>query len=407
MSGKTARADLPALGAKRPDGVSFDLPRNAVARWNNSITPAAARRPEETAIDILDFIGPEEWGGVSAKTVARALKDAGDVVVNINSPGGDLFEGVAIYNLLREHKGKVTVKVLGLAASAASIVAMAGDSVEIGRAAWMMVHNVWVLAIGNRNDLRRFADELEAFDDALAGLYAARTGRTKRKMSELMDAETWFDGEAAIDGGFADELLAADAVGRRDPDEDDEDEEYASLAHRIDASLLKGGTPRADRMVLMNQLRGALSKRPAIPAQPQLEAIMTQQTTQQPPAAAPAAPAPAAPAAPEIAAAPAPVAPAAVDQRARIKVILALDEAKGREKQANYLALETEMTVDQAKGVLAASPKASRLDDVMAGQRPGVRSAPEDEAQRPKMDSPFKVYERLNQAYRDAAGARK
>ncbi|WP_034085582.1 head maturation protease, ClpP-related, partial [Pseudomonas aeruginosa] len=111
--------------------------------------------------------------------IAGALRAIGgdvDVTVNINSPGGDVFEGLAIYNLLREHKGKVTVNIIGLAASAASFIAMAGDEIRIGRAAFLMIHNAWLIAMGNRNDLREIADWLEPFDMTLADIYAQRTG---------------------------------------------------------------------------------------------------------------------------------------------------------------------------------------------------------------------------------------
>lgn len=398
MTQRKARAELPQVSAQRPDGLSFDLPKNAVTRWNRALVPAAAAAEGEKVINILDFIGPEEWGGVSAKTIARALEGAADVVVNINSPGGDLFEGVAIYNLLREHKaGKVKVKVLGLAASAASIIAMAGDDVEIGRTAWMMIHNVWVLAIGNRNDLRKYADELEAFDGALAELYASRTGRTKRKMSQFMDAETWFDGSAAIDEGFADELLPADAVGRRkDGEGEGEDEEYASLASRIDASLIRGGIPRPERLTMMNQLRGALSAR----RQPTEDRMNEQQRQQEEQrrqqqdeqarqererqAAAAGAPA------------------AAQAARTRIRDILALPEAQGREKLANHFAFETDLTVEAVKASLAASPKATRMDDAMQSFRPAISSQEEGSRERPAISSPRDVYARMNKAYNEA-----
>lgn len=84
-----------------------------------------------------------------------------NVTVNINSPGGDMFEGLAIYNLLREYSGKVTVKVLGIAASAASIIAMAGDEIQIGRGAFLMIHNCWIVMIGNRHDLAKAAIDIE------------------------------------------------------------------------------------------------------------------------------------------------------------------------------------------------------------------------------------------------------
>src|SRR5690606_26247503 len=133
--------------------------------------------------------------------VAAALRamGAGPVTVNVNSPGGDMFEGLAIYNLLREHEGEVTVKVLGLAASAASIIAMAGDTVQIARAGFLMIHNCWVVAQGNRHDLREYAEMMEPFDAAMADIYSARTGLDATEVQKQLDAESWINGSAAIE----------------------------------------------------------------------------------------------------------------------------------------------------------------------------------------------------------------
>jgi ATP-dependent protease ClpP protease subunit len=163
---------------------------------------------------MLDPIGDVFADGVTAKRVAAALRSFGgaDVTVMINSPGGDVFEGFAIYNLLREYPGRVSAQIIGLAASAASLIAMAGDEIQIARAGFLMVHNVSVVAIGNRHVLRGAAELLEPFDSALADVYAARSGNSKADVAELMDGETWFSGEQAIEQGFADALLPADEV---------------------------------------------------------------------------------------------------------------------------------------------------------------------------------------------------
>src|SRR5690625_4941230 len=165
----------PPLAARIPL-VRSEVAARAIERWSEGIRAA---RDSDNTISILDEVGEDFWGeGVTAKRIAPALRDLGgrDVVVNINSPGGDVFEGLAIYNLLREHEGHVTVKILGLAASAASVIAMAGDEIQIARAGFMMIHNTWVVAAGDRNALRDIADMLEPFDGALADIYAARSG---------------------------------------------------------------------------------------------------------------------------------------------------------------------------------------------------------------------------------------
>lgn len=197
----------------RGDLSSFP-PEAALARWSAGIR--AADDSSNNVISILDVIGQDYWtgGGVTAKRIAGALRAIGDkdVVVDINSPGGDMFEGIAIYNMLRAHKGRVTVRVLGMAASAASIIAMAGDDIEIGAASFFMIHNCWVLASGNRNDLAAMAEYLRPFDDAMAGVYAARSGKGLDEITAWMDAERWIGGSEAVSLGFASDLLEADKI---------------------------------------------------------------------------------------------------------------------------------------------------------------------------------------------------
>ena len=185
----------------------------ALKRWNPGIRAASE---DEHSISIYDAIGLDPWSGegVTTKRIAAALRsvNGADVTVNINSPGGDMFEGLAIYNLLRDYSGMVTVKVLGLAASAASIIAMAGDEIRIARAGFLNIHNCWVVALGNRQDLLEVASRLEPFDQAMAEIYASRTQSQLSAMQQLMDADTWLNGSAAVEQGFCDDLLKSDEV---------------------------------------------------------------------------------------------------------------------------------------------------------------------------------------------------
>jgi ATP-dependent Clp protease protease subunit len=233
-------------------GVSSPIQPRALDRWNPGIR-AAEKKDEDRSISVYDVIGHDYWTGegVTAKRIAGALRamGKGPVTVNINSPGGDMFEGLAIYNLLREHEGEVTVKVLGLAASAASIIAMAGDTVQIARAGFLMIHNAWVLAIGNRNDLRETADMLEPFDRAMADIYAARTGMEFKAVAKLMDKESWIGGADAIEDGFADELLPSDQVERK------EDKTNASAVRRVECALRASGMPKSEAMKLISELK--------------------------------------------------------------------------------------------------------------------------------------------------------
>ncbi|MEP3631936.1 MAG: head maturation protease, ClpP-related [Shimia thalassica] len=206
--------NLPKASVPTRPPVRTDIAEGVVQRWNPDLMASASTNTENT-ISVLDPIGADWYGdGVTAKRIGAALRHIGDgdVTVNINSPGGDYFEGLAIYNQLREHKGNVTVKVLGMAASAASIIAMAGNEIQMARASFLMIHNTWVLAAGDRHAFRDVADWLEPFDQAAVSIYAARTGMSESKLGAMLDKETWIGGDAAIDQGFADTLLSSDEI---------------------------------------------------------------------------------------------------------------------------------------------------------------------------------------------------
>jgi len=241
---------LPAAPEGRPFArENRDLPSSAMERWNGGIKAA---KSDDNSISVFDVIGADWYGdGVTASRIAAALRSIGgaDVTVNINSPGGDMFEGLAIYNLLREYEGKVTVKVLGLAASAASIIAMAGDEVQIGRGAFLMIHNCWVYAMGNRHDLQQIAADMVPFDKAMNDIYGARTGLDAATIDAMMDAETYIGGSDAVEKGFADRLLAADEIA-------DGDDSPAAALRKLDATLAKTDMPRSERRKLLKALTG-------------------------------------------------------------------------------------------------------------------------------------------------------
>jgi len=242
---------LPEVKAfQRPDGFSWDAPAEALERWT---PPRAAEADDDSTISIYDAIGSDWYGeGFTAKRMAAALRAIGAraVTVNINSPGGDVFEGLAIYNLLREHPAQVTVKVMGLAASAASFIAMAGDRIEMGLGAFFMVHNSWGVVIGNRHEMRAAADLFDEFDAAMADIYVARTGLEQSEVAALMDAETWLGARSAVDKGFADAIFddaaASSAAARAD----------LPARRRLDALLAKQGVPRSERRRLMREAAG-------------------------------------------------------------------------------------------------------------------------------------------------------
>lgn len=172
----------------------------------------------ETVLELLvyDEIGENWWtgGGVTAKSVAAALHDAGDfdrIAVRVNSPGGDCFEGVAIYNLLRAQAKPVDVFVDGLAASAASVIAMAGGMVAMGDGAMIMIHNAASFAYGDAPELRKTADLLEKVSQTVGEIYVKKTGKSADDVKSLMDAETWMGPQEAIDNGFADRMIEQEA----------------------------------------------------------------------------------------------------------------------------------------------------------------------------------------------------
>lgn len=162
-----------------------------------------------TTIDLYDEIG---YWGTDARSFRARLKDAtGDITLRINSPGGDVFDGIAIYNDLLAYDGTVKVEIVGLAASIASIIAMAGDEITIADNAMVMIHNAWTIGVGNRHDFADVSATLSKIDDALARTYAARTTTGIRAIKQMMDAETWLTAKEAKEAGFATAIGSAEA----------------------------------------------------------------------------------------------------------------------------------------------------------------------------------------------------
>lgn len=147
------------------------------------------------------------WFGICAQDVADALDGVtGALNVRINSPGGDVFDAIAIYNMLLDHPGNVTVTVDGLAASAASFVAMAGDTIRMNRASQMMIHDAMTAVYGNAAYMTEVADLLDKLSDTIAGIYADRSGVAAADWRTRMRAETWFSAEEAVKAGLATEM---------------------------------------------------------------------------------------------------------------------------------------------------------------------------------------------------------
>ena len=165
---------------------------------------------EEATVYIYGDIGG--WlGAVSAEDVAREIAglDVTTLHIRLNSPGGLVFDGVAIYNAIAQHKAKVVVSIEGIAASIASVIAMAGDEIRIGEAASIMIHKPWSFAMGDAETIRKEADVLDVLEGCLIDIYAARTETDAAELKTMLAAETWLRGQEAVDAGFADLLIPA------------------------------------------------------------------------------------------------------------------------------------------------------------------------------------------------------
>lgn len=241
---------LPEISAALKLGaVQFDMRPDALERWEPSIRAAADDGP---TISIYDRIGDSYDGeGVTAKRISAALRNIGarDVTVNVNSPGGDFFQGVAIYNMLREHKAKVTVNVMGIAASAASIIAMAGDEIMMGDGAFLMIHNAWAVAIGNRHDMMAAAEQLAPFDAAMAQVYASRSGLPVADIAAMMDKESWLGASQAVDDGFATGVIQRDQISQ-----DPEAHAQTKYLAMVEASMARAGHSRSVRREAIKSL---------------------------------------------------------------------------------------------------------------------------------------------------------
>ena len=178
-------------------------------------TPLRAEVAGDTAtIYVYDVIDP--YWGISASEMAKTLAGitAPNIVLRINSPGGDVFEARAMMAQLVGHSATITAKIDGLAASAASFLAMAASSVEIAEGGFYMIHKGWTWMMGNADDFRDASGLLEKVDASIIDTYAGKTGKSADEISAWMKAETWFSAQEAIDAGFCDALLPTTAASK-------------------------------------------------------------------------------------------------------------------------------------------------------------------------------------------------
>jgi ATP-dependent protease ClpP protease subunit len=174
----------------------------------------AAGGVEVFLYDYIDADADAEWGGVSSSMIRDALPASGDVTVRINSPGGNVREGIAILNALRLHNGQVNVQIDGLAASAASFIAMAGDTIVMMPNTEMMIHEASMMTWGNAAQLRDDADYLDRMSTNIADVYAQRSGTPAASWRAAMQAESWYSAQEAVDAGLADSVMTIPAASK-------------------------------------------------------------------------------------------------------------------------------------------------------------------------------------------------
>jgi ATP-dependent protease ClpP protease subunit len=188
----TADLDLEALAARRPVGAALPT----TARWS------LRAEAERAHLYLYDAIG---WPGIEARAVVEELRALATrpLLVHLNSPGGDVFAGLAVYNALLSHGAPVEVRVEGLAASIASIIAMGGSSLRMAKASLLMIHEPHALVIGDAHDMRHMAGLLDKAAGVMADVYAKR-GADREKIRGWMHAETWFTPQSAVEAGLID-----------------------------------------------------------------------------------------------------------------------------------------------------------------------------------------------------------
>ena len=185
--------------------------------WNQT-----EETPQERTLILSGVIAEDSWfdDEISPAQFKDELESGdGNITVWLNSPGGDCFAAAQIYNMLAAYPGKVTVKVDAVAASAATVVAMAGDEVQMSPVAMMMIHNPAMMAAGDHNDMAKAIEVLRETKESIINAYAGRTHLSRAKLSKLMEDETWMDARKAVELGFADRIIEPGASGESLPGE--------------------------------------------------------------------------------------------------------------------------------------------------------------------------------------------
>ena len=231
--------------------------KNSKKFWNWLDVKNEADTPEERVLEINGEIASESWfdDDVTPKLFKdELLSGSGPITIWLNSPGGDCIAASQIYSMLMDYAGEVTVKVDGIAASAASVIAMAGTKVLMAPTALMMIHNPMTLAWGDRSEMTKAIEMLDEVKESIVNAYEIKTGLSRAKISHLMDAETWMNANKAIELGFADDIL-------EDKKKCAADETAFSFA------------ARSSELRLMNKLEAKFGRKPETNKCPLAEAV--------------------------------------------------------------------------------------------------------------------------------------
>lgn len=321
---------------------------------------------ENNEIWLTGTVGAYWWDdGFTSVDVAFALAQIGrstDVVVHLNSGGGLASEGAAIHSQFASHKGRVEIFVEGIAASAASVVAVAADRLVMSLGATLMIHDPAVVTSGDIAEHLKSIDYLKALAGSYADIYAEKTGKPVEEMRALMAAETWMTAEEAVAAGFADDTTAASPRAAND-------NQPTAFAYRAYAHAPAALTALADARgwkPIPHPAVAPTAKATTPPPGPTEDPTMTEKTTK--PTETPAS------------------TDAVAETKARIKAITTAEAAVGREALAAHLAYETDMSAEAALAALAAAPKATAettsTDYVARRQSAAALAAPGSEERR-------------------------
>ena len=183
--------------------------------WNWTNQAPTETEPEQRILTLNGTIAEESWfdDDITPQLFREELNaGSGDITVWVNSPGGDCVAAAQIYNMLMDYRGSVTVKIDGIAASAASVIAMAGTRVLVSPVSMLMIHNPATIASGDAAEMQKAIAMLDEVKESIINAYEIKTGMSRTKLSHLMDAETWMDAHTAVDLGFADEIMTRQEV---------------------------------------------------------------------------------------------------------------------------------------------------------------------------------------------------